>query len=182
MKKQFLIATLLLVAFLPASLLAQTAIDKLYEKYAGKEGFTSINISPEMFSMLGNINTDDSTGDVQDAKMVMEQLKGLKMLAYEPKPDAVTNDKEAFMKEVRKTIPLDEYAELMAIREDGSDIRFLVRKNSGNRISEMLMIIDSDTDAMIMSLTGDIDMNTISKIGKTMNMKGMENLDKLDQK
>jgi hypothetical protein len=35
---------------------------------------------------------------------------------------------------------------------------------------------------MIMSLTGDIDMNTISKIGKTMNMKGMENLDKLDQK
>ncbi len=182
MKKQLIIATLILMAFMPFLLQAQTPIDKLYEKYAGKEGFTSINISPEMFSLLGNIDTDDSTGDVQDAKMVMEQLKGLKMLAYEPKPGGSLSDKEAFMKEVRKAVPLDEYSELMAIREDGSDIRFLIRKTDGNRITEMLMIIDSEDDAMVMSMTGNIDMNTISKIGKTMNVKGMENLNKLDQK
>lgn len=178
MKKIILITTITLFALMPALLMAQTAIDKLYDKYAGKEGFTSINISPGMFQMLGNLDTDDSTEEVKDAQNVMEQLKSLKMLVYEPKE----GEKFDFMTEVKKTVKLDDYEELMSIREENTDIRFLVKKTKNNHISELLMLIDDDNEGMIMSMTGDIDMNTVSKIGKSMNMKGMENLDKLDKK
>ncbi|MBU3928492.1 MAG: DUF4252 domain-containing protein, partial [Bacteroidetes bacterium] len=61
-------------------------------------------------------------------------------------------------------------------------IRFLVKKTKDNHISELLMLVDDDNEGLIMSMTGNIDMNTISDIGKSMNMKGMENLDKLDKK
>jgi hypothetical protein len=33
-----------------------------------------------------------------------------------------------------------------------------------------------------MSFTGSIDLQSIGKLAKTMNMKGMENLEKLDNK
>jgi len=178
MKKTILITALFLLALMPAMLQAQTAIDKLYDKYAGQEGFTSINISPGMFQMLGNLDTDDSTEGVKDAQNVMEQLKSLKMLVYEPKE----GQKFDFMSEVKKTVKLGDYEELMAIREENSDIRFLVKKTKDDHISELLMLVDDENEGMIMSMTGNIDMNTISEIGKSMNMKRMENFDKLDKK
>ena len=60
MKK--LIVTLLMVtmAFFTQTLIAQTAIDDLYKKYAGEEGFTSINISPEMFGLISGFDMEDS--------------------------------------------------------------------------------------------------------------------------
>lgn len=178
MKKLVLITTLMLFALMPAMLQAQTAIDKLYEKYAGESGFTSINISPGMFQMLSNLDTDDSTQEVKDAQNIMDQLKSLKMLIYEPKE----GEKFDFMSEVKKMVKLKDYEELMAIREEGTDIRFLVKKTDKNHISEMLMLVDDNEEGIIMSMTGNIDMNTVSEIGKSMNMKGMENLEKLDNK
>jgi hypothetical protein len=163
---------------MPAMLQAQTAIDKLYEKYAGQDGFTSINISPGMFQMLSDLDTDDSTEEVKEAQNVMDQLKSLKMLVYEPKE----GQKFDFMKEVKKSVNLGDYIELMSIREENTDIRFLVKKTKDGHISEMLMLVDDDNEGMIMSMTGNIDMNTISKIGKSMDVKGLENLEKLDQK
>ncbi|MFA5419109.1 MAG: DUF4252 domain-containing protein, partial [Bacteroidales bacterium] len=166
------------IALMPAMLQAQTAIDKLYEKYAGQDGFTSINISPGMFQMLSDLDTDDSTEEVKEAQNVMDQLKSLKMLVYEPKE----GQKFDFMKEVKKSVNLGDYIELMSIREENTDIRFLVKKTKDGHISEMLMLVDDDNEGMIMSMTGNIDMNTISKIGKSMDVKGLENLEKLDQK
>lgn len=178
MKKTILITALFLLAQVPAIIQAQTAIDKLYEKYAGQDGFTSINISPGMFQMLSDLDTDDSTEEVKEAQNVMDQLKSLKMLVYEPKE----GHKFDFMSEVKKTVKLDDYVELMSIREEDTDIRFLVKKTKDGHVSELLMLVDDDNEGMIMSMTGNIDMNTISEIGKSMNMKGMENLDKLDKK
>ncbi len=178
MKKIVVITSLFIFALMPALLQAQTAIDKLYEKYAGQSGFTSINISPGMFQMLSNLDTDDSAQEVKDAKDVMDQLKSLKMLIYEPKE----GEKFDFMTEVKKMVHLDEYEELMAIREENTDIRFLVKKTDKDHISEMLMLVDDNEEGIIMSMTGNIDMATVSKIGKSMNMKGMENLEKLDEK
>lgn len=178
MKKIILSTAIMLIALMPAMLQAQTAIDKLYEKYAGQDGFTSINISPGMFQMLSDLDTDDSTEEVKEAQNVMDQLKSLKMLVYEPKE----GQKFDFMKEVKKSVNLGDYIELMSIREENTDIRFLVKKTKDGHISEMLMLVDDDNEGMIMSMTGNIDMNTISKIGKSMDVKGLENLEKLDQK
>ncbi|MDP2724311.1 MAG: DUF4252 domain-containing protein [Bacteroidales bacterium] len=178
MKKIILSTAIMLIALMPAMLQAQTPIDKLYEKYAGQEGFTSINISPGMFQMLSDLDTDDSTEGVKEAQNVMDQLKSLKMLVYEPKE----GQKFDFMTEVKKSVKLGEYLELMSIREENTDIRFLVKKTKDGHISELLMLVDDDNEGMILSMTGNIDMNTISKIGKSMDVKGLENLEKLDQK
>jgi hypothetical protein len=44
------------------------------------------------------------------------------------------------------------------------------------------MIAGGNDDFMILSLYGEIDLKQVSRIGKKMDVKGLENLDKLDKK
>jgi hypothetical protein len=60
-------------------------------------------------------------------------------------------------------------------------MKFLI-KESGGKISELLMIAGGNDDFMILSLYGEIDLKQVSRIGKKMDVKGLENLDKLDKK
>ncbi len=179
MKKQLIKIIVITLLLLPASIFAQSEIDNLYKKYAGEDGFTSINISPEMFKFLSSIDMSDSANEVKQSQNVMEQLDGLKILVYEQPEDKAYID---FYKEIKNSLPLSDYAELMSIQDSESNIQFLIKKAGKNRISELLMIVKGDKEVLIMSMTGDIDMNTISDISNSLDVKGMENLDKLNDK
>ncbi|MBC8320102.1 MAG: DUF4252 domain-containing protein [Bacteroidetes bacterium] len=177
MKKQIGKIIVITMMVLPVSLFAQSDFNKLYEKYAGQDGFTCINISPDMFKFLSSIDMNDSSSDAKQAQNVMQQLEGLKMLVYEKSKGKSDFD---FFKEINKSLSLKNYTELMSVKESDSDIRFLVKKAGKNSISELLMIVKDENEVLIMSMTGNIDMNTISDISNSLDMKGLENLEKLD--
>jgi len=44
------------------------------------------------------------------------------------------------------------------------------------------MVAEDSGEVVVMSFTGSIELESIGKLAKTMNMKGMENLDKLNKK
>lgn len=178
MKTQLIKVAALILVMLPLLVMGQTEFDKLYDKYAGKEGVTSINISPEMFKFLGSMDMSDSSKDAKEAQNVMDKLSGLKMLVYET-PDAKTLDN--FYKEIKKSLPFDSYSELMTVDDSDSHVKFLVKKNGKDKFSEMLMIVRGDEEVLIMSMLGNLDMNSISEIGKSLDMKGMDNLGKIDK-
>jgi hypothetical protein len=50
----------------PILMNAQSPIDKVFDKYASQEGFTTVNISKEMFQMLMQMGK----GDSKDTNMV----------------------------------------------------------------------------------------------------------------
>jgi hypothetical protein len=54
----------------------------------------------------------------------------------------------------------------------------MIRKN-GKNINELLLIINQPKEAGFISITGNIDLKTIAKLSKSMNIDGMENLDKI---
>ena len=177
MKTQIVKIIVIVFLIIPLSSFAQSDFNKLYEKYAGQDGFTSINISPEMFKFLSSIDMNDSSNDAKEAQDVMQQLEGLKMLVYE-KPEA--KDAINFYDEIVRSMSLKSYTELMTVKDSDSDIRFLVKKSGKNSISELLMLVKGEDEVVIMSMTGDIDMNTISDISNSLDVKGMENLEKLN--
>lgn len=177
MKKQLITITTIALLMLPQSIFAQSDFNKLYDKYAGQDGFTSINISSEMFRFLGSLDMNDSSGDAKQAQNVMQQLEGLKMLVYE-KPEGKAGID--FLEEINSSLSLKNYTELMTIKDSDSDIKFFIKKTGENKVSELLMIVKGESEVLVMSMTGDIDMNTISEISKSLDVKGMENLDKLN--
>ncbi|MBN2616583.1 MAG: DUF4252 domain-containing protein [Bacteroidales bacterium] len=179
MKKLIIPFVVMTLALMPMFTQAQTVIDNLYQKYAGKPDFTSINISPEMFQMLAQFDMNDSSKKVQAAQKAMDQLKGLKMLVYEPKDSLKAI---AFYKQIEKMVPTVGFKDLMTVDSHNSKVRFLVNKAKDGKIKELLMIVGGPSQAMVMSLTGLLDMKTISEISKSMNIKGMEDLKKLNDK
>ena len=175
MKKLVFSFAVMTMIFLTAITKAQTPLDKVYEKYAGEEGFTAVNISKEMFQMFLSMGNDDTDADAKDIKKMMNQLDGLKVLtanADSTKPGKAL----AFYNEVSVLYPASVYKELMTVNDGGDNIRFLTKQDAGGKISEMVMLMKGKHESVVISLTGVIDLSTVSKLSKTMNIHGMENL------
>jgi hypothetical protein len=158
---------------------AQSPFDKIYEKYAGQEGFTSVNISKDMFQMFASMGDPKDTSSMEMKKM-MDQLSGLKVLTCRVdslKPAKAT----AFFNEASAAFPASTYKELMTVNDEGQNIRFLTKQDGGSKISEMVMLMKDKHEMVVMSLTGSIDLSTVSKLSKSMNIHGMEGLEKMKE-
>ncbi len=78
-------------------------------------------------------------------------------------------------------IPVKEYEELMTVRDKDKDMKFFI-KESGGKISELVMVMGGNEEFMVMTLFGEIDLKQVSKIGKKMNVDGLENLENIKEK
>ena len=152
---------------------AQDAISKFFTKYQNDESFSQVTVSSKMFALFTNM--DAETAEDKDVLEAISKLKGLRILGKEDARNARELYKEAFT-----LIPLKDYEELMSVRDKDKDMKFLIKENGG-KISELLMILGGTTQFMVMSLYGEIDLKQVSRIGKKMNVSGLENLEKLNK-
>ncbi|MBC8314275.1 MAG: DUF4252 domain-containing protein [Bacteroidetes bacterium] len=175
--------TLVLFMLVPFLAMAQyqSPAEKAYQKYAGEEGFTSVNITKELFEMIMKMEINGKgTEKVQEVQEMMEQLTGLKVLTYEnnENPEKV----KSLYKEFNALFPTADYTELMSVQENGSNIRFLTKQGDNGKILEMVMLAEEDDhEVTLLSLVGNIDMSTISKLSGTMKIHGMDKLEKVSK-
>jgi hypothetical protein len=162
----------LIILLIPGMLLAQrTPVDELFDKYSGKEGFTSVYITSYMFSMFTDVETDDPEFDE-----LMKNLKAIKILAT----DETYNGNANFYKEIIDKLPMDQYKELMVIKEKDQDVKFLVNEKDG-KIIELLLIAGGKDENALISIQGNIDLKNISKLSKSMQIEGLEHLEEIDK-
>ena len=176
--KKLLITLLTSLFMVPLVLIGQTSpTDALFEKYSGQEGYTTVHISQELFGMLSQIDDqgDPKTKEMKDA---MGKLEFVRILMLESCEDKAELNR---FKDELKEFEVKEFKELMIVKEEGEEVKFLARKNSDDVIEELLLVIDSDDEAGFISIVGLIDMNTISKLSHTMGIQGMENLEQLEE-
>ena len=146
------------------------AISKFFTKYATDESFTTATISSKMFSLITNMDVQNE----EDKEIVaaISKLKGLKVLGKEN-----TSDARALYKEAYALVNKD-YEELMSVRDKDKDTKFFIRESSG-KINELLMVMGGTDDFMLLSLYGEIDLKSISRIGRKMNVDGLEKLENI---
>ena len=171
MKRIQILIVVLLTGFITK---AQSPADELFDKYSGKEGFTTVYISKYMFDLFSNIESTDP--EAKEMKEVINKLTGIKIISSEKKDESVN-----FYKEMKKKIASGGYKELMVVKEENQDVQFLVKDNDG-KISELLIVVSGDGDNVLISIQGDINMKSISKLSKAMNIEGMEQLENIDKK
>ncbi len=170
--KKIIVVLVLMVAV--NGVFAQDAISKFFSKYQSDESFSQVTVSSKMFGLFTNMEAE--TAEDKEVLEAISKLKGLRILAKEDARNARVLYKEAFT-----LIPMKEYEELMSVRDKDKDMKFLI-KESGGKISELLMIMGGNETFMVMSLFGEIDLKQVSRIGKKMDVKGLEHLDKMDKK
>ncbi|MFV0565064.1 MAG: DUF4252 domain-containing protein [Flavobacteriaceae bacterium] len=160
----------------------------LFDKYDGNPDVTFVSIKPKMFQMIAKmgINVEDP-----EAKAYMDMVNSItsfKTIATDDK--TIAADIAKWVKS--KSTSLEE---LMEVKDNGSEVRFYVKEGKdADHVKELLIFVNGignhvkegvevngeqrRFESVIVSLTGDIDLNEISKLTSKMNIPGGEHLEK----
>ncbi|GAA3786946.1 DUF4252 domain-containing protein [Corallibacter vietnamensis] len=188
MKKNVLLFLMAIVLF-PLSSQAQD----IFSKYSENPEVTYVSIKPKMFQMLAkmDINTDDP--ETQEYLKMVNSITSFKVVSTGNK--AISKDVSNWVKGKKGSLE-----ELMEVKDDGVNMTFYVKEGrDSDHVSELLMFVDGlgaltkdadinvngkkrEFETVVVSLTGDIDLNQISKLTQKMNIPGGEHLEDKNKK
>ena len=157
MKRLF--AVILAVAF-PAFLMAQnSAVDKLFNKYKGKEGVTTVQISPELFQMVKAMEIEE----VEEHDIPLDKITSVKILTIE---DEEGYENVNFYNEIKNDLNVNDFKEVMTVDDGGETVRMWMKVNE-NTLSEFLLIVGGD-DNVLIYITGDFNMKDLEGLAESM--------------
>ncbi len=169
--KKLIIALFALVLLVPLTQAQESVTQELYEKYSGTDGITTVHITKELFGMIAQMNFEgEEAEEMNEMKDAMAGLEFIKIVMFENGSDD-NKDFAAFKKDL-KAFNLDGYSELMVVDDKDEKIRFVALKD-GDMIKEFLILISSPTQVGFISIFGDMDMETISKVSQGMGIEQM---------
>ena len=170
------ISGIIMICLLPAfALQAQNdAISQLFNQYYDNADFAKVSVSGKMFELFTKIEPGDK--EEEEILKAIRQLEGLKMLVA----DSIGNSKALYNEAVKK-VSGNGYEELVEVKDASENLKFMIKEKDGI-IREMVMIQGGTKSFMIASLYGVIDLKTISKLSRAMNIKGMEYLKNVEGK
>lgn len=151
MKKLLLFAVLTITA---SFVYGQRSIDHLFEKYAGKDGFTTVTVSGNLLKLFSSMGGNDEENPFP------EKIIEIRVLAQEDKEIIIDN----FYDLVMKDIDLKNYDEFMRVKKTDNDLRMLVR-SEGSHFREFL-IISGGTSNAVVQIKGDLSFKEARKMSR----------------
>lgn len=156
MKRVFFIV--LVIAF-PAFLTAQnSAVDKLFNKYKGKEGVTTVQISPELFQIVKAMEIDE----IDEHDIPFDKIASVKILTIE---DEEEWDGVNFYKEIQKDLDVSDFAEVLTVDDGGETVRMWMKADKA-KVSEFLLIVGGD-DNVLIYITGNFNLNDLEGLAES---------------
>ncbi len=169
--KQFLI--IIAVALMPFTGISQS----LFDKYEDLDNVSAVVVNRSMFNLLSKIDVEVDDPEAQDFMDIAKSLNNLKVFITEDK--GVSADMLKSMNSYLKTAKLEE---LMRVKDKDANVKFYIKAGKDeDHVSELLMFVtgvkNADIDlngrkfeTVLLSLTGDIDLNKIGSLTNKMNL------------
>lgn len=160
----------------------------IFEKYNDNTDVTYVSIKPKMFQMITKmgINVDEP-----EAKAYMDMVQSITSFR------TIVTDNKTISADMDKWVKTQAgfLEELMEVKEEGSEVKFYVKGGKdANHVNELLIFVNGMNNLMkeavevndeqrrfetvIVSMTGDINLNEISKLTEKMNIPGGNHLEK----
>ncbi len=145
-----------LIALLTIS--TQYAQTSLFDKFEEMDDVSTVVVTQDAFKMLAKFK-----GNSPEAKEYVEMVQGLTSLKV------FTTENSSIAKQMKNTIETylksSKLSQLMRVKDKDANVRIYVRKGrDDSHVSELLMSVNENSNAVILSLTGDINLNKISEI------------------
>lgn len=167
----------LLLVVLPAFSFAQASFDK----FEGNEKIKSIIVNEKMFEMMSKVKVDVKDKEMQQYLTLLKKLDQLKVFVTDD--IKLSGEMKSSVSSYLKSNPLDE---LMRMSSDGKNVKIFIKTGTNSSIvKELLMFVEGDlknTSTVILSLTGDFNLDEISVLTDKMNLPGKEELEKASKK
>ncbi|WP_111307046.1 DUF4252 domain-containing protein [Confluentibacter sediminis] len=182
--KKIIITMVMAIMLLPMSGMAQD----IFEKYSDNTDVTYVSIKPKMFQMIAKmgINVDDP-----EAKAYMDMVKSITSFK------TIVTDNKNISADLTKWVKSrsGSLEELMQVKDDGAEVKFYIKEGKdADHVKELLIFVNGinkvmkesveingeqrKVETVVVSLTGDIDLNEISKLTDKMNIPGAKQLEK----
>lgn len=162
---------LLIILFSVAAFAANPKVDAIFAKYDGKQGFTTVNVTKDMFSMFMQMDNEQSGGE--SIKKALSRIDHLKILNYTA--DSMQNISKTVYAELQSSIPMSEYAELMVINDGGTQVKMLVKKKD-DMITDFIMLVGESKEVVLINISGLLNLEELREISKSIDIKGIERL------
>ena len=169
MKK--LVLFIIISALTLSSFCQNSPVDELFEKYDGKDGFTSVYISSKMFSLLARIDTED-----EEFRNLVTRIKSIRILSIDSAQNVSGLN---FSSDLLPRLNRTGFEELMTVREETGEVRFMIRE-VGGKIAELVMVTGGRGSSVV-SIRGDLDLKTIASLSNSMGIEELEGLDKVEK-
>ncbi|MFP4369741.1 MAG: DUF4252 domain-containing protein [Bacteroidota bacterium] len=136
-------------------------VRKIIDKYTGDEGFTVVNISKNMLSMM-------KEGENVENSALFDKISGIQIIEYNAQSK---NDPKVrqIHEEMDKAVPAGEFRELMSLNDKGNAVKFMAKeKNSSS--SELCLISKNDIKTTLIVINGDLTLKELMTLTEEMNI------------
>ena len=141
----------------------QKSIDALFDKYAGKDGFTTLTLNGSLLKLFACLDDDEEASmpaDITEIRILTQEDKSINVGNFY---DMVIND-----------IDLSKYEEFMRVKETDQDVRMLVRAE-GKNFKEFLLISGGNDNAVI-QIKGNMSFDEAKKFSSDAKKNHGENI------
>ena len=143
----------------PAFLMAQnSAVDNLFSKYKGKEGVTTVQISPELFQIVKAMEIEE----IDEHDIPFDKIASVKILTIE---DEEGYEGVNFYDEIEKDLDVSQFAEVLTVDDGGETVRMWMKAEK-SVVSEFLLIVGGD-DNVLIYITGNFNMNDLEGLAES---------------
>jgi hypothetical protein len=162
MKK--LLKILIALIILPGFVFSQSVkTEKLFEKYAEKEGFYYLKLETNLLS---------SKDEFPDDGIVYLQMLTFKQV------ESSAKEVSKVYKEFQNVFNSQDYTGLIDVNSKGEKMDMMVKKSDG-KVSEIVVIILDKTETMLISATGNFDLKKLANFDSVEKCKRLSILQKL---
>tara|TARA_R110000868_G_scaffold38956_1_gene136092 strand:- start:1325 stop:1870 length:546 start_codon:yes stop_codon:yes gene_type:complete len=167
------ITLFLSIAILPIIGFSQS----IFDKYEDMDKVSSVIVNKSMIDFVSAIGVDENDQDAKDFIDIASGLRSLKVFITEDKQASI--DMNATVKQYLNSSKLEE---LMRVKDDDVNVKFYIREGKDkDHVNELLMFVTGmnkvkvdmngrNIETVLVSLTGDIDLNKIGSLTNKMNL------------
>ncbi len=197
MKKLLVIMLVVGIWFPALAQQSQSLFEQLTEKYAEQDGFSASMLTSDMFDLYLKKKNVDETSEVADALNTLDNIlvvsqsnmTGSRWVSgyfnQNEKPEKSSKEGEKdnaklMHKEMLNYYKANGYSLLKTEKRMGEDVKVYLKK-AHEKVTALALVTNSSVSTNLVELQGDdIDLANVASLSKAMNLRGLENLYKLD--
>ncbi len=150
----------------------------IFDKYENMDNVGSVTVNKGLIRLVGNLAAlDGNDEDARNFADLAQGLNGIRVFFTEDR--GISDEMGATVKKYLKSSSLEE---LMRVKDKGTNVKFYIKSGrTEDHVTELLMFVSGiehddlgikgrKFESVLVSMTGDIDLNKISALTKKMNL------------
>lgn len=173
MKKLIITIVLLLIS---SPFFAQSVFDQ----FEGIDGVNTVVVNKKMFDLMSKVKLDTSDKETQQYLNLIKRIDNLKV--YRTQNNRIATQMRLTAEKYAKSASLEE---LMVSNEEGKKVRIMAKSGTPEtQLKELLLFIEGskNEDTVLMSITGDFDLNELPVLTDKMKLPGSADLRKVGKR